>query len=199
MFSMSFLLWCLMCPRVFHRVLKMLTSPSVYSTYIKLPDANTPVPAEIRDSQHLYPFLKDAMGAIDGTHIHASAPSAIRARYRNRKGDISQNVLAACTFDMQFCYVLAGWEGSAADSAIYASARIKDLLIPEGKYFLADAGFAASPCLLVPYRGVRYHLREWIGTNRRCVHSTLCDLTHFVSVQKMRRRCSICVTLKLVM
>ena len=29
------------------------------------------------------------------------------ARFRNRKGDLAQNVMAACNFDMEFIYVLS--------------------------------------------------------------------------------------------
>jgi hypothetical protein len=32
-----------------------------------------------------------------------------------------------------------------------------------GKYFLADAGYAARPGILPPYRRVRYHLKEFRG------------------------------------
>jgi hypothetical protein len=39
--------------------------------------------------------------------------------------------------------------------------RLMDFLIPAGKYYLADAGFALCDTLLVPYRGVWYHLAEW--------------------------------------
>ena len=38
--------------------------------------------------------------------------------YRNRHGTISQNVLAACNFDLEFIYVLSGWEGSVHDSIV---------------------------------------------------------------------------------
>ncbi|KAM0891937.1 hypothetical protein ACQ4PT_026099 [Festuca glaucescens] len=37
-------------------------------------------------------------------------------------------------------------------------------LTPEGKFFLADAGYAARPGILPPYRGVRYHLNEFAGS-----------------------------------
>lgn len=57
--------------------------------------------------------------------------------------------------------MLSGWEGSAHDGALYEDARGTDLIIPEGKYYIADAGFASCDALLVPYRGVRYHLQEW--------------------------------------
>jgi hypothetical protein len=38
---------------------------------------------------------------------------------------------------------------------------VLDFIIPEGHYYLADAGYPNSDLLLVPYRGVRYHLKEW--------------------------------------
>lgn len=62
---------------------------------------------------------------------------------------------------MKFIYVLAGWEGSANDGQVFHYAREHDLFIPEGKYYLADAGFPICDSLLVPYRGKRYHLKEW--------------------------------------
>ena len=54
----------------------------------------------------------------------------IQAKYRDRKGHLSQNVLSVCSFDHKFQYVLAGWEGSAADSRVLASALSRsDLLV----------------------------------------------------------------------
>ncbi|KAG2029180.1 hypothetical protein BDR03DRAFT_842105, partial [Suillus americanus] len=41
------------------------------------------------------------------------------------------------------------------------------LKLPPGKSFLADAGFPSRPELLVPYRGVHYHLAEWGRTSIR--------------------------------
>lgn len=54
--------------------------------------------------------------------------------FRNKKGLLSQNVLAACSFDLKFHYVLAGWEGSASDLQVLNSActRQNKLQIPEG-------------------------------------------------------------------
>jgi hypothetical protein len=34
----------------------------------------------------------------------------------------TQNVMAACSFDMQFTFVWAGWEGSAHDTRIFLEA-----------------------------------------------------------------------------
>ncbi|KIL55985.1 hypothetical protein M378DRAFT_53883, partial [Amanita muscaria Koide BX008] len=58
-------------------------------------------------------------------------------------------------------YVLSGWEGSAADATVYNDARSTGFPIPADKFYLADAGYATCDELLVPYRGVRYHLAEW--------------------------------------
>ena len=58
----------------------------------------------------------------------------IQAKYRDRKGNLSQNVLGVCSFDHKFQYILAGWEGSAADSRVLASAlsRADPLVVPPG-------------------------------------------------------------------
>src|SRR5271170_6266743 len=101
------------------------------------------------------------LGAIDGMHIPCAPPSSEQALTRDRKGGVTMNCLMACSFDMRFLYVLSGWEGSASDVTMFDSARITDLRIPDHRYYLADAGFPHCSELMVPYRKVRYHLREW--------------------------------------
>jgi len=140
--------------RAVHRILDTLTSPEIYHDLVELPKRNYPVPKEIRDSRNFFPWLKDCIGAIDGTHIPAHVPEGTRVAYRNRKGDISQNVLAATTLDMMFVYVLPGWEGSATDSCIFDDAHANNFTIPAGRYYLADAGYPNCDALLVPYRGM---------------------------------------------
>uniref|UniRef100_A0A2N9GQ45 DDE Tnp4 domain-containing protein n=1 Tax=Fagus sylvatica TaxID=28930 RepID=A0A2N9GQ45_FAGSY len=99
---------------------------------IRLPDNETH--PDIRNNRRFYPYFKDCIGAIDGTHIRASVPIEIQGRFRGRKDGTTQNVLAAITFDLKFCYVLAGWEGSAHDSRVLDDAlhRSRGLKIPEG-------------------------------------------------------------------
>lgn len=147
--------------RHIHRVLDAILSPSFASTLIQLPTASATTHPIIQCNPKFYPFFKDALGAIDGTHVGAFTSEAAHAAFRDRQGNISQNILAACTFDMRFCYILGGWEGSTSDSFLFEEARSTTFLVPEGAYFLADAGFPLCDILLVPYRGVRYHLREW--------------------------------------
>ena len=44
---------------------------------------------------------------------------------------------------------------------------MKDFKVPEGRYYLADAGFPSCKELLIPYKAVRYHLAEWGRANVR--------------------------------
>ncbi|XP_026459121.1 uncharacterized protein LOC113359753 [Papaver somniferum] len=110
--------------------------------------AGADTPSEILENPRFYPYFKDCVGAIYGTHI----PSM---------------------------YVLAGWKGSAADSRILDSAltRSDRLIVPEGKFYLADAGFANMPQFITPYRGVRYHSKEF-GGNRPKDAKELFNLRH---------------------
>ncbi|KAH7839912.1 hypothetical protein Vadar_010296 [Vaccinium darrowii] len=76
------------------------------------------VPSEITHNPKYWPFFKDRIGAIDGTHIDAKVPAREQIPYRGRHKTTSQNVMAACSFDMRFTYVLSGWEGTANDSRV---------------------------------------------------------------------------------
>jgi len=62
-------------------------------------------------------------------------PKVDKARYRNHKGETAMNLQASCSQDMQFIYVLTGWEGSAADSRVLRDAvsRRNGLKIPRGE------------------------------------------------------------------
>src|SRR5882672_4213867 len=146
--------------RSFNRILNAVTSPSFYNVYVNLPNEESLLDSYISDNPKFFPYFEGALGALDGTHINARPSIQDRPRYRNRKGLLTQNVLAATTFDMHFCYILSGWEGSASDGSVFHDARLHDFEIPDGKYYHADAGYPICDALLVPFRGVQYHLRE---------------------------------------
>lgn len=61
-------------------------------------------------------------------------PEREKPKYRTRKGEIATNVLGVCSQDLQFIYVLAGWEGSAHDSRVLKDAlsRRNGLKVPNG-------------------------------------------------------------------
>ncbi|KAH6786063.1 hypothetical protein C2S51_038518 [Perilla frutescens var. frutescens] len=107
------------------------------------------------------PF-KGCLGALDGTFIQVTFPKEEKQRYRTRNRGIATNVLGVCCPNVQFIYVLPGWEGSAHDGRVLRDAinRPNGLKVPQGCYYLVDTGYCNSEGFLAPYRGHRYHLNE---------------------------------------
>ncbi|GMP92879.1 hypothetical protein CsSME_00042939 [Camellia sinensis var. sinensis] len=105
---------------------------------IQPPNPNV-IPLEIQNNPKRYPWFKDCIGAIDGTHIAAHALATKRTTY---------------------C-------GSATDSRVLFDALTRlDVsfpLTPTGKYYLIDAGFTNMMGFLAPYRSERYHLDQFHG------------------------------------
>ncbi|XP_011620630.1 uncharacterized protein LOC105420084 isoform X2 [Amborella trichopoda] len=125
------------------------------------------IPDCILNNPMFYPYFKDCVGVIDGTHIPAWVGSNTNERFRNKKGEQSQNVLAAVSFDMCFQYVLAGWEGSAADSRILDSAINREtnpLRVPQRKYYLVDASYPNTHGFIAPYPDVECQFNEIMDT-----------------------------------
>ena len=147
----------------------IFSSQPFYNRHVQRSTANDLISPRIRGNGKLWPFFQGCLGAIDGSHIHLSPPAALQSLYRNRKGFCSQNCLFTCNFDMLFTYTLTGWEGSATDARVWADALVKGFSVPTGFYYLADAGFPHCKELLVPFRGVRYHLQEWGAAGLRYV------------------------------
>jgi hypothetical protein len=108
---------------VINCVVHHILSPAFQERYVWLPTSASPLPECIRKNPKFFPFFDGALGAFDSTHIFASASEAEHAAHCNWKGDVTQNMLAACTFQMLFCYLYSGWEGSAADSMIFDAAQ----------------------------------------------------------------------------
>ncbi|KAL8496350.1 hypothetical protein ACS0TY_020165 [Phlomoides rotata] len=111
---------------------------------------------------HTY-FHNGCLGALDGTLIDVTVPEIDKARYHTRKGTVSVNVLIACDRGMHFIYMLASWEGSAADARVLRDAIVRDdgLRVPHGNFYLCDNGYPNGEGFLTPYKMVRYHLHEW--------------------------------------
>jgi hypothetical protein len=109
----------------------------LYKSNCNLPSSTTPLSARIADNPKYAPYFNDCLGALDGTHVEMYIPIELQPRYQNRKGILSQNILAVCDFDMIFVYILAGWEGSAHDSRVLSDAQAtKGFITPIGKYWL---------------------------------------------------------------
>ena len=141
-------------------MLVIFSSTPFYSAYVHAPSGKV-VPSKICNSPKYWPYFKDTIDAMDGSHIVTAPPATARSRYHNQKGFLSQNSLFTCDFDLLITFVLIGWEGSASDAHVYDDALSRGFRVPYGKYLLDDLGYPSQPTLLVPYRGVRYHLAEW--------------------------------------
>ena len=151
--------------RYIHRVSLLLCRLALVN--IRPPGGRTP--QQILESDKAYPYLKGCVGALDGTYIPARLRGMDPSPFRNRKGFISQNVLAACDFDMRFTYVLPGYEGSANDGTVLRKAVAKGFAPPTSRsYYLADGGYSKNNrMLLVPYQKTRYHLREFKASKQK--------------------------------
>ena len=146
--------------RYFKRILTFFSSLPFYNTYVRLPTREAPIPQKIVADPH-FQYFRDCIGAVDGTHIHVFAPFDKHVYMCNQKGFLLQNCLFVCDFDFCFTYMMTGWDGATSDVTLWHDTHSHDLRMPEGCYLLGDARFGSSDALLVPYRGVRYHLKEW--------------------------------------
>nr|CAD1842663.1 unnamed protein product [Ananas comosus var. bracteatus] len=143
---------------------------------IQLPSSNIGMHPKIRDNPLFHPF-KNAIGAIDGTHIPVIVKKSKQPRYRCRKGYTSQNMMAACSFDHQFLFICTGWEGSAADMRVLRwCCESGGFMVPEGKFYLVDSGYANTDRFLAPFRGERYHLSQFDNNTRARTHRGPRDL-----------------------
>ncbi|XP_024978959.1 uncharacterized protein LOC112516168 [Cynara cardunculus var. scolymus] len=96
----------------------------VLSALLRVQDIlfSKPTPVEDDCTDRRWKWFKGCLGAINGTYIEVTVHESDKPRYRTRKGHIAINVLGACTRNMNFIYVLSGWEGSATDSRVLRDA-----------------------------------------------------------------------------
>ncbi|XP_026451850.1 uncharacterized protein LOC113352220 [Papaver somniferum] len=165
--------------RHFKKVLKALC---LLGCLIIKPPNMDEIPPEIMTNPKFYPCIvslaftvdnskQDCVGAIDGTHISACVPASKQIPFRGRKAQITQNIMCACSFDMLFTFVYTGWEGTANDARVLMDAisneENKFPMPREGKYYVVDSAYTNMPRFLTPYRGERYHLRDFRGRSRQ--------------------------------
>lgn len=179
-------------------MLFIFSSSPFYTDFVRLPRVNDAPSPYIHDNPKFHPFFENAIGAMDGSHFLSSGTAEERALARDRKGLVTHNCLAGCDFNHKFTYISAGWEGSVSDSTMFFDSRITDLTIQPGKYYLADAGFPISSSLLIPYRGIRYHLAEWGRADLRYIsfykYCLICSDMYQLA-QRMHRNYSTSATL----
>lgn len=104
--------------------------------------------------------MQNCIGAIDVIHVPLTISNREAASYRNTEGSLTQNVMLACDFDLNFVHVSSGREGSASDAVVLLSAIQCGFQVPIGKYYLVGGGYPNTPSFLAPYSGVPYHIEE---------------------------------------
>jgi hypothetical protein len=102
--------------KYFHEV---LIAMMCFAKEIIVPTSSNETSNTSERHRRLKEIFPGAIGALDGTLIHAVIPADQQTCYRGRgKGECYQNVLGICDFDMIFTFVWAGWEGIAHDSRV---------------------------------------------------------------------------------
>jgi hypothetical protein len=87
-------------------------------TFLPIPTVGQGISNRILESDKYYSFFENCIGALDGCHIPAYVPMSEQKAFRNRKGFLSQNMLAVVDFNMIFMFVHVGCEGSAHDGRV---------------------------------------------------------------------------------
>ncbi|KAL6575415.1 hypothetical protein OROMI_012700 [Orobanche minor] len=150
-----------------------------------------PLPITEDCDDDMWKYFKNCLCALDGTIINVTVPSEDRSKYRTRKGTIAMNILGVCSPDMEFIYVLPGWEGLAHDGRVLRDAisRPGGLKVPRGSYYLCDAGYTNGEGFLAPYRGHLYHLSEWTNGTRQPQSAEECFNLRHAQARNFTERC----------
>lgn len=98
---------------------------------------------------------------VNKIYIFATLSEKKHCTFRNCKNHISQNVFAVYFFDIDFLYVMAGWEKTAYNTSVFQHAVYKKrFFVSLDKYHFVDAGYSNCNIVLAPYQNVQYHLKE---------------------------------------
>ncbi|GAV69911.1 DDE_4 domain-containing protein, partial [Cephalotus follicularis] len=101
--------------RRFRCVMRIVASLAKHIIRLFIDDDVSP---HIKNNRKYYPWFKDCIGVIDETHVSAWVPAEKTDSFRGRKSTVTQNVMCACNYNMEFTFVYFGWEGTANDSSI---------------------------------------------------------------------------------
>jgi hypothetical protein len=95
-------------------MLLILLSPLFYTKHIHLPTEHDLVPPQIQNNPKFWPILQNALGAVDGSHIHSAPPASEWPICWNQKGLYHKiaYLLAIFHFIWSFWYFWSsGWWG----------------------------------------------------------------------------------------
>lgn len=113
------------------------------------------------DNERYWSYLRDCIGALDGTHMSVHPSSEDADRFRGRKGEPTMNILAICNFNMRFIYGYVGVPGRVHDTKVLTHCATNKAYFPHpprGKYYLVDSRYPTRTGYLGPHRKTRYHV-----------------------------------------
>ena len=96
----------------------------------------------------------NAVGAIDGTYIPITGPSAFRESYICRKGFPAMHLQAVCGPDLKFLDVFCAYPGSVHDARVYRNSPLYEVVqdLPSKFHLLGDSAYPISKNLMTPFR-----------------------------------------------
>ncbi|XP_075080532.1 uncharacterized protein LOC107781857 [Nicotiana tabacum] len=136
--------------KYFHEVLEAMMKFAKEEISSTTSDSNLHIPSSHKKLRKVF---KGAIGALDGTLVHAVIPVNQQIVYRGRrKGKCYQNVLAI-------------WVAHDARvlTEIASNPNNGFPFPPPNKYYLCDAAYPNTRGFLAPYRNIRY----WLGDYHR--------------------------------
>ncbi|KAL0300386.1 UNVERIFIED_CONTAM: hypothetical protein Sangu_2502600 [Sesamum angustifolium] len=92
-------------------------------------------------------WFKGCLSALDGTFIDVQVPEHEKGHYRACKWQVAVNVLGVSNSNIQFIYILSGWEGNAADNCVLQDAihRSRGLHVLVGMFIPSNEVFELFP------------------------------------------------------
>ena len=98
----------------------------------------------------------NVIGAIDGTYIPISGPTAFRDSYICRKGFPAMHLQAVCDSSLCFLDVFSAYPGSVHDSRVFRNSPLYNELekkpIPWKYHLLGDSAYGLTGFCLTPFR-----------------------------------------------
>lgn len=107
----------------------------------------------MKDFYEIAGFPK-VIAAIDGTLIPIRAPHKKEDLFICHKGYHAINIMAVCDANLNFTNIVAKWQGSVDDAAVFNSSSLQVHLESGGErggWLLGDRGYWLIPYLMTPF------------------------------------------------
>ncbi|XP_050516612.1 putative nuclease HARBI1 [Diabrotica virgifera virgifera] len=128
------------------------------NNFIKMPRTQEQM-STVKNGFYSIAKFPKCVGAVDCTHVRIQSPGGDTAElYRNRKNFFSFNIQLICDSELNIQNIVCRWPGSAHDSHIFRSSRIKEEF-ENGDFgnsvIVGDSGYGIKPYLITPLANPR--------------------------------------------